>query len=546
MSTSVPSPVEATFRLLATVETSQVTALLAAALEVPREPIQFLAARTLLWRESEYEHWLVIQHLLHLPSSVTELVRQRAKVLLPAFKQALLHGTSDTRRQALAAIRRADLLEPIPYVLELLHQGDLPEAEFVVETLRDVVGRLADRWHLDRQNSAPANGSSSLSTSSSSGLLAAREQLLKHLVDSVEHFRERGLPEDLAEALLVLGDPTHPAVRRILWHGPQAARNVLYQQMQQSCHPGVLQFLMDSLRERYPHPQVFVAVKQRRDVEFISALLRLLEPGLAGYVADNLHQIDRVAWITLPLEKLETIPTVLQPALVTFIEATQIPREQKAAVLEWLLRYGQVPAKLAAVERLSLMDERTARDVIRENLSAADASIQAWATSQLRHASIPDAYALLVQRLDSPWPEVSEAARRELAAFNTETVLSLIDQWNAEQAQRAGQLLLRTDPEVLEKLRRELWHPSSHRRGRILHHIVRLGLQERLAEAIVTLVHDPDASVRQTLAEVLEHVQDSIAKVALNVLMDDTHPRVRKTAATVLLRRGLIVSSSAE
>lgn len=546
MSTSIHSPLETTFRLLATVETSQVTALLAAALEVPREPIQFLAARTLLWRESEYEHWLVIQHLMRLPSTVIDLVRQRAKVLLPAFKQALLHGTSETRRQALAAIRQADLLEPIPYVLELLHQGDLPEAELVVETLRDVVGRLADKWQIDRQNFVLAHGIASSSTTNSPGLLAAREQLLKHLAESVEHFRERGLPEDLAEALLVLGDPAHPAVRRILWHGPQATRQVLYQQMQQSCHPGVLQFLMDSLRERYPHPQVFVAVKQRSDVEFISALLRLLEPGLTGYVADNLRQIDRVAWITLPLEKLEAIPTALQPALVTLIEATQIPREQKAAVLEWLLRYGQVPAKLAAVERLSLMDEQTARDVIRENLSAADASIQAWATSQLRHAAVPDAYALLVQRLDSPWPEVSEAARRELAAFNTETVLLLIDQWNTEQALRAGQLLLRTDPEALEKLRRELWHPSSHRRGRILHQIVRLGLQERLAEAIVTLVYDPDASVRQALAETLEYVHDSAADEALNVLKDDANPRVRKTATAVLLRREVMVPSPME
>jgi hypothetical protein len=373
-----------------------------------------------------------------------------------------------------------------------------------------------------------------------------REQVLKYLAEAIDHWSEGTLPADIAESVLILGDPQHPVIRRVLWHGARSTRAVLFRLLQESRHPGVLQFLTDSLHERYPHPQVFAAIQQRRDGEFIAALLRSVEHGVSPPVAQNLQQVDRLAWLSLPLEHLDIIPLPLQPALVTFVEATQIPREQKAAVLEWLLRHGTTPAKLAATERLSLIDEETARDVVRENLSAADAAVQAWATAQLRHVALPDAYALLVRRLDSPLPEVREAARRELAGFNTEMVLALADEWSQEQAHRAGQLLLRIDPDALDKLRSALWHPSPQKRIRNLRSIVHLGLHDRLADVLAALVHDPDPMVRRVVAEALAAIPTETAELALLVLLEDEHPRVRDTAATMLQRREHTAASSTE
>lgn len=557
MAPSIPAAVAATFRALGASESAQVPAVLAAALDVPREAIQYAAALAILERTSEHELFELVQRLPLLPKSVVGLVASQSATVLPAFRQALLHGSPESRRLACAAIRATGLAAPLPYVLELVQQPQLPDHELAVETLRDVVDQLFNRSQQPGGRTA---------------LRSQREQVLQDLAKAVEHWEQASpsAPHDrrgtrrangketalssiaprldpswerggeavhgIAQGILILGEPAHPVVRRVLWHGSPATHEVMYRLLQESRHPGVLQFLTASLHERYPHPQVFVALRERRDPEFVAALLRMATGKLSPQVEQNLQQVEQFRWLELPHDRLETVPQMLQPALATFVQATRLPRHLKAAVLEWLLRHGTPSAKLAATEGLSLIDQGLAQDVVRENLNADDAAVQAWATSQLRHCALPDAYALLVERLESPHAEVRAAARRELAGFNTERVLSLADELSPDDARRAGQLLLKVVPDARAQLTHELLHPARQKRIRTARRILHLGLQTEMADTVVALTEDVDPLVRRTAAELLEQVPTPLAREALLVLLDDDHPRVRETAAAALER----------
>jgi hypothetical protein len=304
-----------------------------------------------------------------------------------------------------------------------------------------------------------------------------------------------------------------------------------------SRHPGVLRFITASLHERYPHPQVFAALQQRTDPEFIGNLLHSLGSTLSPHVETNLQQLDRYAWLDPPLDRLHAVPALLQPQIAVFVQATHMPRERKADVLDWLLHHGTPSAKLAATHGMSLLDAEAAQDAVRNNLNADDPAVQAWATSQLRHSALPNAFAMLIERLESPLPEVRDAARRELAGFHAQRVLSLADEWSLDEARRAGRLLLKVAPDAADQLRHELLHPARQKRIRSARQILRLGLQNEVGDTLLMLTHDADALVRRTAAEVLEHVPTQSAADALHRLLNDPHPRVRETAAAAL-RRG--------
>ena len=516
----IPSAVRATFDVLQTSETVNLPAVLVAALDVPREPIQYAATELLLERASVPELLELLRRMPDLPASARDLTVRQTKALQQVFQYALHNGSSETRRIAMTAVRSAGMTAPLPHVLHLLRQRESPEWELAAETLCDIVDQMYDRW---RQGS-PASASD------------AREQVLRDLEQAVQQIAEPDAVDVLAASVMILGEPEHPVVKNVLWHGTPAVREAGHRLMKEATHPGILRFLTASLAERYPHPQVFVVVRDRCDPEFIAALLRSTANGLSGHQRRNLEQVDAIAWLAPPLEQLDTIPAPLQAALVLFVQATRLPREQKAAAFEWLLRHGTPTAKLAATDGLSLLDDGLAQDLVRENIDAEDPAVQAWATSQLRHCALPEAYALLAERLNSPHPEVQAAARRELASFNVNLVLANVNEWTADEAQRAGQLLLMIDPDAVARLRQELLHPARQKRIRTARAVLRLGLESQLTAAVCSLAVDSEPMVRRTAAEVLQHISDPQAMDALERLLDDDHPRVRDTAAAALGR----------
>lgn len=524
MTANSRSALAATFGVLAEAETSRSEQLLVAALRVPRPAIQKAAAETLLKSTSSHGKMAVFRELDQLPDSVCELIHRSQSSLNTTFRQMLLQGNSESRQLALRVIRVTRQYHQMNHVLEVMNRPECDCTDDGATTVRSLVNSLYQQWRHEQHH--PSDKLPSTET--------YRQSLLADLERATQDWSTLACPEDVVEGVLALSEPQHAVLKRVLWHGAEECRETAYRLLMQSRHPGVLRMMADSLSEQYPHPKIFTAIRTRHDPEFLSELLQSLSRRRSSRQVEHLHQVQQLDWLVPPFDVLHVVPRGLQPALMAFINGTRIPRELKGGVQEWLLRFGTPEGKRAATTGLTLLEDSVIQEVVLESLESEDVEIQAWATSQLRQLALPDAFSRLVERLDSPSREIQEAARAELNDFNVSRVLSIADDLAAEDARRAGVLLMKVDPDAQVKLRRELSHPARRRRIDAARRTARLGLQNQFMSAYVAMTHDSDPLVRRTAAQVLATISSLEAYRALLPLREDPHPRVRETATEAL------------
>lgn len=500
------------------------TQLLCTALEVPREEVQTAAANVILQQSGHACRMELLRRIDQLPERVLQMVHGAAVSLNSTFRQLLLHGTPHSQAYALRAIQLTEQYYQAANLLEMLKRSTTPDLEAVTETLRALADRLFDRWQAERDGMAR----------SGQPTLAQRHEMLLAFDHALQSWEDYGHTEMLAEVVLILAEPSHPTARRLLWQSAPACREIASRVLKESRHPGVMQFLAESLTERYPHPKVFEAIHTRSDPEFIGGLLRVISRRRSNQQIQHLRQIQKLPWLEPPFELLAMIPLNLQPALITFVNATRIPREIKSGVYEWLLRYGTPDGKRAATEGMTPLEESTIQEVVRDSLDSPDEEVQAWAVSQVRQHAMPEAFVVLIERLDSTSATVQKAAREELSWFNVARVLAMADELPQDDALRAGVLLMKVDSDAEASIRRELSHPARHRRLNAARRVAWLGLHSLFTSAYQTLAYDTDPLMRRTTAEVLKTSSDLAVESILEHLIDDPHPRVREAAAQSL------------
>lgn len=524
MSAADPSPVETTMAVLAATGAVRAFEALVTALDVPRESIQCAAARAIVSRPNTHGHLELLARYERLPSAVRDIIRTAGDMLTNSLRQMLLHADKSTRGRALRVVDETLQFSQIPHLIELLKQPTLGE----VAPANVVLGHLFDQIYDAHIN--PRSTDSGVPV-----VETLRKSCLTQLDAAVSYYDELGMADAIVLGILILGEPHHATVKHALWHGPPPCRELAGQLLLESRHPGVLRHIALSLLQTYPHPKIFEVISQRRDPELISALLRSCTGRLTPHQQQNLRQLEELPWLDVSTEMLATIPMPLHPALVTFVAATRLPKAVKTAVHEWLLRHGTPAGRDAARDHLPTIEEDVVQDVVLQSLHDDDVHIQAWAVHQLRQHAVPEAFSLLIERLDSPNPDVQQAARQELSSFDTEHVLEMADSFSEEEAIAAGRLVQKIDPEVVAKLRRLLAQPIRQKRIRVARQALRLGLQQLTPEAYIAMTDDLDPMVRRTAVAALGQLSNHEASVALRHLCRDPHERVREEAEAALL-----------
>lgn len=532
MTNFAPNPVEATMAVLAASGMVRANEALMMALEIPREIIQTAAAEAIVHRSTINAQLELLSRFDRLPPGARAAIGKAGDTLEPALRQMLLRGDGLSRTRALKIIEETRQFQQIPHLLELLKQPTLGDLAKVNQVLWSLIDALYDSCRSTR----PAED----------GLLAAealRRWALKHLEAAATDYDKLAVPESVLKGILILAEPSHPAVKRVLWNGPPPCRERAGTILLESRHPGVLRHLAAALSQAYPHPKVLEAIHLRSDPEMIGALLRTCEERLSGQQQQNLRQIQSLPWLDIAPDLIASIPPNLQPALVRFIAATKVANNIKLAIHEWLLRHGTPAGRQAADDHLPMIEEDVVQAVVRESLEDEDAQVQAWAVHQLRQHAIPEAFALLIERLDSPNEDVRSAAHSELASFNIDRVLQMVDDFSTEEARVAGRLVLKVDADAVTKLRRLLAQPIRQKRIRVAREVAKLGLQATVPEAFIAMTDDVDPVVRRTAVEILGTIPTKDAFLALERLQSDPHPRVRTEVETTL-QRWMAISST--
>lgn len=517
-------PLTKTFGVLAASDSAEAGDLLIAGLESAFEPISLAAAAALLDRDELSGQREILTRFGRLPLGVKQSLQAKAERFDAVLRQMLIQGSDDQRHEGLEAVRWLHAVDQIPQLVQLLCRDDLPETGTVAACLIDVVNLVEE----DVRQTSVTDSSRNL-------ILTRRDRALMHLDQAISQRYEPLQAKDaVIEAILILGPSQHNTVKKVLWQAAADCRERAGRMLLTSSHPKIMRQVLESLKQSYPHPKAFEAVSTRTDIEFLCEFIGMAHAKSTPTLVKNLKQIDHLNWLECPRPPFELIPPALQPAMLSLVYATKVSPEHKSLAQDWLLHHGGPEGRMAAAERAAHVDEDVIQDVLVESLDAADEHVQAWAIGQLRDHAVPETFALLLERLDSPSPEVRAAVRSELSDFNLERVFGLLEQLDAATASRVGEIVRKIDGQACEKLAHDLRHAIRPKRIRAAHAIIKLGFQKELLPPLLELAGDPDFLIRRTMAEVLGTVMEPEVGPVLDRLAHDSHPRVQDAAARAL------------
>ena len=365
---------EKTIEFLGNSSTAQAIDVLLAALELDDRRYQAATTRALLNHSSARGQMALIRRLPELTVEARELIRDHSSQLFRSFNHCLEHADSATRTHVLEFICSHELFAHIPALVASLQSHTHQPQIATQDTLRFLTQRLYD---CSRSTAEPL-----LSTHTAADLRSWTRAAFDALAAACDNLEALPDPRFVVETALALGDIQHPTFEH-LFDTPTVRRQAANCLMT-SCHPGVMQRILDILGTPYPHAAALKALNQRDDLPFICFLLRWFRDQPERTARNNLKLINTLPWIPVEAERLPQIPASLQPVLPTFVARTGVPHEQQDRLSTWLVRHGRAAARTAADGILQRVDSSTAEDIVMSALADPDPSVQAWATSRLR------------------------------------------------------------------------------------------------------------------------------------------------------------------
>lgn len=527
------NPVQKTLDFLATSSSPHAVDVLTAGLRVPDEQVRVGSLGALLKRHSTRGNIEIIRNLEHMSPEMRTLLERQAGMMAQALRQALLHGDAELRLSALGMVRWFEDYAQLPALLNLLEERDNPLYDDVSRVIRELVNRLYEHLHFGKEAEAEAAEGSPHNPTFLRDATRIRHQAVASLESSCHRY-EAHRSRDVVEGVLILGGAEHFLVKKVLQDASEDCREALREVLVTSTHPGVMSLIVDSQSQNYPPQLAASALEERTDPEFISYLLRSWPRKLTAIQQKNFKDIKRVAWLAPEHLQLELVPPALQPVLIAFLLSVGVPEEQRLAVLEWMVMHGSPEGRLAATDVLVDLEDNKVKEVIVDSLDSEEADVQAWATSQLRARDVPHAFELLVKRLDSPMPEVRDAARAELGDFDVHRVLDMYDHLEPRLCLAVGKLIQKIDSHAVDKLQQEMSVAIRRRRIRAARAALAMGVQNQVLNALLSMSQDTDTLVRRTALEVLGSIPTRQVAAVLTEHLNDASPRVREAAARSL------------
>ncbi|MFO1019495.1 MAG: hypothetical protein U0903_02165 [Planctomycetales bacterium] len=522
-------PLAVTFKLLSMSENSHATDALLKALDIPNELIRAYATEALILRRNLGGQLELIRRLSSLNQTIREILARHRGTLDYAIRQSLLQGDNVLKEHALIIVSWIDDFQQIPALLEMLNQIDLPQREQVIELLRN----LTDQFYTYLQE-GPRHGGPHLRDPGQ-----FRNLLLEKLERSTLEFSVHQC-EAVVESLLILAPIEHHALKSLLRPIQDPARQAADKILRESAHPGILHKFTEFLSREGAPLKILQVIKQREDVGFLAHLLSSLPRRLTSSWQGNIKKLDDFSWLRGDLGFLKELAPALQERFVTFLGETGLPESERHRIYTWIMQNGAPGARSATTRLLANVNQTLVQELVLDGIDSEEESVQAWATSQLRVCGIPQAFHLLVSRLDSPLPQVQQAARKELEGFDLKRFLEVFENTDPGACVRAGILLRKIDPQISEKICEELTHPMRTRKLRALKAVISMQLAREVIPTLKQMLRDDEIIIRRMAIATLKTVPTmEVFTEFQTVLTSEQNPRVREDLESASLAIGL-------
>lgn len=520
------SPLDKTFSILAQKDKPESLEALEVASVVPLQAVQMRAVKTLLKKRSLDVQVNLIKNWKSFLPEVQAEVERRKDVLNSTVKRTLRQPDPTLQLQALEFVVGTSDYAQIDTLLLMMQNKDQAIQKQLVMAERQLVDQFYDELQQEASNGEIGAGNSQLNNQ--------HKKIISQLNELVRDLEDSDYADFVIESLLILGTPESINLDPLFNGGSRYLRKTTNEMLMNSKHPGVMQFIVDSMKQAAPNAYVMESIRQRQDPEFVNHLLTELPSKLNSNQVKNFKKIDSLEWAKSDSLLLDAVLPALHLPLIRLLNNCSLPVDDLVETQKWLIHNSSPEVRLAATEVLASVDNSSVEGIFDDSLSSANPQIQAWATTQIRHQNIPHRFDLLLERIDSELPEVRESAREELKSFNLELMYGIFHQYPVSICRQAGQLLKKLEPHVLEKLTQKICTQVPSRKIRAAQCAHALGLHQEVLPALTTLLTHTDSLVRRAGVEILGDIPTKASYELLVKMQHDPSQRVQGTTIKAL------------
>jgi HEAT repeat protein len=149
---------------------------------------------------------------------------------------------------------------------------------------------------------------------------------------------------------------------------------------------------------------------------------------------------------------------------------------------------------------------------------------------------------LLVERLDSPFAEVRDAAKSSLAEFNFTRYRAMFDLLDEQAVRTTGVLVRQVDPTARQQLAEELSSPSTSTRLRAIEMAVAMSAVDDVRESLIAMAGHENAAVRKEAIVALGRANGANVLEAIKRATTDKNRSVADAARQTLARLDELVN----
>lgn len=512
---------QTTFEIFSKTKNEAAVNVLVPALESPHPQIQEGALRSVLDRRSVVGGREIVRRLHTVNERWKQILEERRGRMTKVLREGLLGDDPQmcaNSCQAILWFREYDLVGPL---LNAVEDRSHPQATMICETLVSMSDLLYEevstpRDYSDRRD--PQLVARNFVTVLENSLARYGQHKRGEVIESFLILAKR----DNAQLKLILQDPHHSAYLAVI------------ETLSHSRRPGVISLLLSMLDDNRPPLAAIQIVAKRTDPRFVQQLLRMVGEQPTDHVARNLKRAESIAWAAPGAGVIAKLDDKLQHSAVQAVMASGMPRLQAFKTIKYLLQRGKPGGRRAATEALAEFPGAEANALAQKAANDKDPEVQAHALRQFRQRGIPGALPLLIERIDSPYEVVREAARGSLGEFSFARYLAGFETLDDEVRASTGSLVKKVDPQSAILLEAELGSKVRSRRLRGLGMVEAMDMASEVQEAVIELLNDEDHMVRQEAVQVLATLDTPDVRSALTTALDDSSPMVREAASNVL------------
>ena len=323
--------------------------------------------------------------------------------------------------------------------------------------------------------------------------MRVRQHVLESLEESVRRDTLHKRPE-VVESFLFLARRGNALLHTILSDPHEASYLCVVDLLTRGESRAIVELLLSFLDDPRPPSTVLAIIAHRADEMFVNRLLEKVGDEPAAVLAANLKRLETIPWIADPA-MISPLSETQQVHLVAFLVASGIRRSELLRVLGWVPRHAGAAARQAACTVLEPLGGVEANALVLRALDDPDPGVQVAALVQLRPRGIPGGMSRLVALAESPHREVREAVRSQLEEFRLERYLAAFDGLDDDVRQSTGRLVRKLDPAVIVGLRDEMAAPARSRRLRAIAAADALCVVDDLLEPLTEALVDEDHMV---------------------------------------------------